>query len=621
MRLSRLDIRDFARHEHTKIDLKPLTIVRGPNESGKSSIRDAIEWLLTGMARDMDYRKDEHELIRTGADSMSVTGLFRDDKDVVHRITRTATHTGSTLEYQLLREDESQPDPVVGIKEAQEEIEKVFGATTEIITLLHDVFAMVNLSPRELKTTLQEIVMERDVDKLLAYLNLHGFGNLPDKHARAMSADFVSKGIVGAYDYAVERRREAGRDDKGTAIPELLAEPEDLEPGTIDELGDRREIIDEERLKIAGSIGRSEGGRETMESVLASIKSDLTDLMDELQGDDDLSAELERVDKSLDVAKKDLELMEASRDAPSDNERLNVALEVLKANEARISKTSLSVIRGMCEAQSKEIDAFAADGDAIESARRSVMGLVRERSAVKNAIRDNDSLKVRIQSVKSDIGIKSRKLDEMGADTIDDKFTQDDVERFADQIEKINTSIAYLERKGANESERSDLIKKKNTAQARHDTWDKIAELLNPKSRKIAELFGDRFETLRDEFVSAAETIGIEVKMESDFRILAKTGGAWRSLHRCCTSERYRVGVALQSSVCSLLGFGTLVADWGDVLYDYEGVERRSAMSAYFASIGSKMNVLVLATGEPEPIPASDDVVGYGLLNGDLITM
>ena len=48
MRITDLTLRDLRRYKDTKLELAPgLTIVRGPNEAGKSTIQRAIELALT----------------------------------------------------------------------------------------------------------------------------------------------------------------------------------------------------------------------------------------------------------------------------------------------------------------------------------------------------------------------------------------------------------------------------------------------------------------------------------------------------------------------------------------------------------------------------------------------
>ena len=47
MRISRLRLKDLQRHQDLDLELAPgLTIVRGPNEAGKTTIERAIEYGL-----------------------------------------------------------------------------------------------------------------------------------------------------------------------------------------------------------------------------------------------------------------------------------------------------------------------------------------------------------------------------------------------------------------------------------------------------------------------------------------------------------------------------------------------------------------------------------------------
>jgi len=55
MRITRLQLRDVKRYRDLQIDLAPgLTIIRGPNESGKSTIAEAVELGLTGSPTAVD---------------------------------------------------------------------------------------------------------------------------------------------------------------------------------------------------------------------------------------------------------------------------------------------------------------------------------------------------------------------------------------------------------------------------------------------------------------------------------------------------------------------------------------------------------------------------------------
>lgn len=53
--LRRLAVENFAGHEHTEIALeKPLALIIGPTGAGKSSLKDGLEFALTGAARVTD---------------------------------------------------------------------------------------------------------------------------------------------------------------------------------------------------------------------------------------------------------------------------------------------------------------------------------------------------------------------------------------------------------------------------------------------------------------------------------------------------------------------------------------------------------------------------------------
>ncbi len=86
MRISRLQLRDVKRYRDLQIDLAPgLTIVRGPNEAGKSTIVQAIELGLTGSAGPV--RPDLDSLRSWDADPAARPTVrldFTDDPDLDH---------------------------------------------------------------------------------------------------------------------------------------------------------------------------------------------------------------------------------------------------------------------------------------------------------------------------------------------------------------------------------------------------------------------------------------------------------------------------------------------------------------------------------------------------------
>ena len=73
MKLTHIDIKNFLALEHVTLDLQaPINIIAGANEAGKSSLRDAVQWCLTGQARGLKTHEQQAFLIREGAKAAEV---------------------------------------------------------------------------------------------------------------------------------------------------------------------------------------------------------------------------------------------------------------------------------------------------------------------------------------------------------------------------------------------------------------------------------------------------------------------------------------------------------------------------------------------------------------------
>ena len=82
MRLKGIEIKRFAGIREAQIDLsRPVTMFIGRNAQGKSSIRDAIAFALTGMARGITKAKDHGLLANDGGKAMEVTLTYEDQGD------------------------------------------------------------------------------------------------------------------------------------------------------------------------------------------------------------------------------------------------------------------------------------------------------------------------------------------------------------------------------------------------------------------------------------------------------------------------------------------------------------------------------------------------------------
>jgi hypothetical protein len=73
MRISRLELKNWMIHRHLDIEVTPLTIIAGPNESGKSSIADALGFVIFNELRRVETKSQRPDLISEGAKAGTVT--------------------------------------------------------------------------------------------------------------------------------------------------------------------------------------------------------------------------------------------------------------------------------------------------------------------------------------------------------------------------------------------------------------------------------------------------------------------------------------------------------------------------------------------------------------------
>jgi DNA repair exonuclease SbcCD ATPase subunit len=88
MRITNVKIRHFLGLESLDLHLQaPVNLIVGPNEAGKSSVRDAVLWCLTGHARGLKTHQEQAALIRDGGKAAEVTITLADGHTVARRKT------------------------------------------------------------------------------------------------------------------------------------------------------------------------------------------------------------------------------------------------------------------------------------------------------------------------------------------------------------------------------------------------------------------------------------------------------------------------------------------------------------------------------------------------------
>ncbi|MGZ8528078.1 MAG: ATP-binding protein, partial [Candidatus Limnocylindrales bacterium] len=257
MRISRLQLRDVKRYRDLQIDLAPgLTIIRGPNESGKSTIVLAIELGLTGSVGGanpapldglrswdaepdalptvvIDFTVDDADPDQPGR-SGTVEKAFGPGGTAELTFDGTSTSDPATVDAELA-EITGVPSPaffrstaLVGRGELEE-----LDATEA--TLRERLSASISAADRSTSSAIEEL------QRVLADLNARGERD-PGRLRVAEEAVARSEAVVEAGESALDRL---------VADREALAGAEDASAAAMGELDERRGLLDQ---AVAGEV-------------------------------------------------------------------------------------------------------------------------------------------------------------------------------------------------------------------------------------------------------------------------------------------------------------------------------------------------------------------------------
>lgn len=247
MRINRMKLIDWRNHAETDIHFEKLTVFRGANHSGKSSIRDAAEYALTGRADATDAKgSGAVGLIRTGADKATILMKLQANKEIDYRCVLTKSGRTTTI-----RDEKDAAWTGEGVK-------GWLDSQRDVLSCVLNTRYFIRLTPAEQKKLLCSIILPD------SYI-------WPDEIQHAVKqlqlavnwSQTPFEVIESAYKLAFDRRRDVNRDLKNLVMPTRLASPEgaaSLEEARQkrSELCDRREALE----KTAREASRDRGAAE-----------------------------------------------------------------------------------------------------------------------------------------------------------------------------------------------------------------------------------------------------------------------------------------------------------------------------------------------------------------------
>ncbi len=601
MRLNRLILHDFLNHAHSELELAGLTVVAGGNNAGKSAIKDAIQFLLTGTARTTDKRgAGAEDLKRVGGVSMEVLA----ELSVGDRNIRASRQRGS---LEVTSEGVTWGGKLA---EKQAALHKLLGADSRVIRACLHAGSLPELPPAEQEELLFDLMaLEFNPAAIVKLLEEHGCEERDTRLLWSQGMD-VMRGAVdarlpsGSYTFEVFKllNQEAYNARKETRKTSKLRnaavlKDEAAEAALIQAIPALAGIEDPE-LKATTLDAQLIAMRGQRDELLVQVTK-LRDRPDTEGKREELTAELGELDAELEKAAQwesaraelfgTQELAKLTKNLEAERQAAEQAVAMVKAKVKALRETAATFKkRPTCPLMGQECPL---KDDAKEGL---VLGLL----ARAKVFKDEDLAKAQTKLAKT-MEILTP-LRELNADKGRDQATiLADVARVGAELEKLSTEVAEEADTEALERELSELTARveaapvkiqtvrtygdqrartkvartaAETAQVELDSWERLCKALGPKGirghaiteplKKLTESINARLhEYSPDHRVELLGSDGFELRVygpDSPDRALPIKG--------LSTSERLRVGVALQDALCHLTGLRFLLVDNVDML-------------------------------------------------------
>lgn len=548
MTIRSLTLTNFRSFESRTIDLGGRTLILGPLASGKSSIYDAIRWLLTGVCRGLDAAgKGADRLIRTGESQATVTATI-EHKGKTATVTRSVRAGAGT---------ELRTDVFQGSSSDQQKA--LYGwlgmSSLELLAALDsDVF--LELGHVQAKTL------------LMGLLNVHVTVN-----DETLSLDELER----RYEAAFERRRTLK-----AILATLPALPAPAEPPQdADEIRSKltalRTELDEKKAVIAARSGALTERRKSFEQLLAKL--------DEKRPERTATELWQRVteaEQTRERAHQDLKEHDAlvARETPTesaiDPARV-AALEqfnpkngcVLGGGVACPAKRSVfqAAARTLSETLAADTEAAKAR-DAVKERRAVLANSLETIAREQAALREAHTYAVTWEQEHARVVALLAEIPDAPEAAADDdlKQTQADIETLTGRIRK---GEAVLEKhvRLANEQRAYDARQQEREAHDRDlRTAEFHVEQYGPKGVRVAAL-GQALADWQGAINGILSPFGYTLAVSVDPWRVDVNGRSWVMLS---TSERLRVGIAVQAAVAAASGLGCILIDQVDLLLSNE---------------------------------------------------
>lgn len=597
MKINELILNGFRNHTATAIDLNHVNVFVGKNNSGKSSIKAAIEYALTGRCEFTDAAgRGAEELIQRGAKE----ALIKLTVDGLGYVTRAIPNALDVADWKG------------GLTVQQDALYEYLAAGADVIAAALNTGRFIDMRPDEQKNLLFNLLGLR-FDKVRVFESFENFlgrqGRVIPKGLREYFALEVNQDLVDGgpevlddiYKRVYKERTAAkktlkelealaGAGEKASTLPDGAWEAREQIRADLAKLRARKE-------ELLQQNGRVIAGRQNIEGLKARYYTAFQRYeakhKEYAEGDfdqaelDRLESELPALQKKADLAAQELKIqqnihagIEANLNAWTAarnllNARSSAPCPLAPKLTCTADKTKMIEqlqidIDAATQKHGEALDKLAAlekdyqsAADAHTEASRKLGTLTRAKEDRERVARELDELRQNKEAAKTE-------LDQAEASVTGSAEVQQELDELSQRIPRGDELVQQI---AAEERARADRERLTETLTRKRDevAWlEVLVEAFGPKGIKADLLAGvmGRVQEHANERLGMLTGGHYQIKFDvsKDFDIKVTTGDVTTSLDNLSTSERMRVGIILQDVLNSLTGLRLLVIDDCEIL-------------------------------------------------------
>lgn len=601
MKINHILIENFVNHPKTELFPNKINMILGNNQEGKSAIRDAISFGLTGQARGMSGKSGKEFLVKRGSNKATVE-ISSDDLKVLR-------NTNNKL---MINEKP------FGLKDGQKKIFNVLDLNIETLQVLFDTGKISSMDSDSRKAYFSKIFKAKtDTTEFSDILRKKG---VSQEIISSILMIYDKDGLKGISEYAVEKRRESKRLIKEWELEKapyqikiVEGKEYDLEKIKLTEsnkyLNDLKAKLftkENERDEIVSAKNRLEWKEQALNEKEASLKrcelfvKDNKEKVEELKK---IQAEKYNIQNKYDSINVE-RVTEKVKQVTSLLETVKT-LDLCAACSKKLDNNYSNEINNYMDEEASLVKKKKKLGEEIKSleSKSNLIKLLDDYEKAEEDIKRymEDILKMRIElepeKASGDFESLHKKISELK-----NKIKIGNVLVFnIEEYEK--ESVEYLSIQSKIAKANIDIVK-----------WDELAKFVNPENN---DLVNPIYEQLSERIKYTSGLFNSDISIdENTWDIIYKDA----PIEFCSNSEKYEAGMIIQDAVSYLLDVGILFLDGAEI---FTG-ERKSILTRAILRIAEDYNNVFLFASipdKPKEVNTSENITTYWVEKGTVMNL